>query len=254
MVFIWIIIFSTLASVGSIGAASLSLMFKEEKREKYIPWLVAYATGTLLTSAIVGLIPEAIEHSSITEPEPLFYTFLIAILAYFMLEKAIVWHHCHEQECEERKKAGVMILIGDGVHNVVDGILIAASFLSSIELGIAVSISAIIHEIAQEVGDFAILIDSGYSRKKALLTNLLSSLSMIVASIIAYFALYAIETLEPYIIMISAASFIYIALADLSPALHHHKRDAKLVLMQLAFIVIGVVTVLLVLSIHVHVH
>jgi zinc and cadmium transporter len=252
MVLAWIIVFSALASVGSICAASVSLLIKEEKRAKYIPWLVAYATGTLLTSAIVGLIPEAIEHPAVSEPEPLFYTFLIAILSYFVLEKAIVWHHCHDLECEERKKTGSMILIGDGVHNVVDGILIAASFLSSISLGIAVSISAIIHEIAQEVGDFAILMDSGFSRKKALLTNLVSSLTMVAAAIIAFFALEAMESLEPYIIMISAASFIYIALADLSPELHHHKRDVKLVVMQLVFIAVGVATVLVILSIHGH--
>jgi zinc and cadmium transporter len=253
MVLGWIILFSTLASVGSIGAASLSLMIKEEKRAKYIPWLVAYATGTLLTSAIVGLIPEALEHGSApAEPEPLFYTFLVAVLAYFVLEKAIVWHHCHDVECEERKKTGAMILIGDGVHNVVDGILIAASFLSSISLGIAVSISAIIHEIAQEVGDFAILMDSGYSRKKALSLNLLSSLTMVAAAIFAYFALEAMQSLEPYIIMVSAASFVYIALADLSPELHHHKRDVKLVVMQLVFIAVGVATVLVILSIHRH--
>jgi zinc and cadmium transporter len=252
MVLAWIIVFSALASVGSIGAASLSLLFKEEWRTKFIPMLVAYATGTLLTSGIVGLIPEAIEHSTAPEPEPLFLTFLIAILGYFVLEKAIVWHHCHDVECEERKKTGAMILIGDGVHNVVDGILIAASFLSSIELGIAVSISAIIHEIAQEVGDFAILIDSGYPRKKALITNMLSSLSMVGAAIIAFFALEAMESLEPYIIMVSAASFIYIALADLSPELHHHKRDVKLVVMQLVFIAVGVATVFVILSIHGH--
>ncbi len=252
MVLAWIILFSAVASVGSILAASLSLLIKEEKRARYIPWLVAYATGTLLTSAIVGLIPEALEQYTGSEPEPLFLTFLAAILGYFVLEKAIVWHHCHDVECEERKKTGAMILIGDGVHNVVDGILISASFLSSVTLGIAVSLSVIIHEIAQEVGDFAILMDSGYSRRKALLTNLVSSLTMIAAAIVAFFALEAMESMEPYIVIISAASFIYIALADLSPELHHHKRDVKLVVMQLVFIAVGVVTVLLILSIHGH--
>ncbi len=252
MVLAWIIVFSAIASVGSIFAASASLMIKQEKRARYIPWLVAYATGTLLASATVGLLPEAIEKGTISEIEPLFLTFLIAILGYFVLEKAIIWHHCHDQECEERKKTGAMILIGDGVHNAVDGILIAASFLSSVTLGIAASLPVIIHEIAQEVGDFAILIDSGYPRKKALLANLVSSLSMIVAAVIAYFALEAMQSLEPYIIIISAASFIYIALADLFPELHHHKRDSKLIFMQFVFIVIGVATVIVILSFHGH--
>ncbi|MEX2684813.1 MAG: ZIP family metal transporter [Candidatus Sigynarchaeota archaeon] len=250
----WIVLFSTIASIGSIGAASLALTLKEEARTKYIPWMVAYATGTLLASAIIGLIPEALEHGTVAEPEPLFYTFLFAILGYFVLEKAILWHHCHDQLCEERKKIGSMILVGDGIHNIVDGILIAASFLSSIELGIAVSIAVIIHEVAQEVGDFAILINSGYPRKKALLANLISNLTMVAGSIIAYFALEAMEAAEPYIVIISAASFIYIALADLSPELHHHKPDVKQVLLQLAFITIGIVTVLLLLSIHAHGH
>jgi len=250
----WIILFSAIASVGSILAASLALTLKEEIRAKYIPWMVAYATGTLLASAIIGLIPEALEHGTTVEPEPLFFTLLIAVLGYFVLEKAILWHHCHDQMCEERKKIGSMILVGDGIHNVVDGILIAASFLSSVELGIAVSISVINHEIAQEVGDFAILINSGYPRKKALGANLISNLTMVIGAIIAYFTLEAMEAAAPYIIMISAASFIYIALADLSPELHHHKPDVKQVFLQLTFITIGIVTVVLLLSIHTHGH
>lgn len=252
MVFLWVLLFSTLASVGSILAASATLAINDVKRTKIIPLLVAYATGALLSSATVGLIPEALENNTVTSFEPLFIAFLTGIIIFFLLEKVIIWHHCHEEDCEERKKMGSLILVGDGVHNIVDGILIAASFLTSIELGIAVSVSAIIHEVAQEIGDFAILLNSGYSRKRAFTSNLLSSLSMVVAALIAFFALETVQSAVPYIIMISAASFIYIALADLSPELHHHKRDAKLVIRQLLFIAIGIVTVLSILTIHQH--
>ncbi len=250
MVLLWVVVFSTLASVGAIIAASATLAVNESKRAKYIPLLVAYATGALLTSATMGLIPEALESSTVIEPETLFLTFLIGILVFFMLEKVVIWHHCHEETCEERKKLGSLILIGDTVHNMVDGILIAASFLISVELGVAASLSAIIHEVSQEIGDFAILLNSGYSRRQALTTNILSSLSTVVAAVIAFFALETMADLQPYIIMISAASFIYIALADLSPELHHHKRDGKLILQQLIFIAIGIVTVLLILTLH----
>jgi len=250
MVLLWVITFSTLASVGAIIAASATLKFSEAKRTKFIPLLVAYATGALLTSATVGLIPEALENSAVTETEPLFLTFLFAIIGFFLLEKVIIWHHCHEEACEEKKMMGSLILAGDTVHNIVDGVLIAASFLVSVEIGIAASLSALIHEIAQEIGDFAILLNSGYSRKRAFATNMLSSLSTIAAAVITYFALETMENIVPFIIMISAASFIYIALADLSPELHKHKRDAKLVLRQLVFIAIGMVTVLLILTLH----
>ncbi len=248
MVLPWIVLFSAVASIGSILAASATLSIPEAKRTKFIPLLVAYATGALLASATVGLIPEALESNPVIEPKSLFLTFLIGIIAFFLLEKVIIWHHCHEEACEERKKLGSLILVGDGVHNTVDGILIAASFLSSIGLGIVVSMSAIIHEIAQEIGDFAILLNSGYSRKRALATNILSSLTTIIAAIIAFFALEPMASIVPYVIMISAASFIYIALADLSPELHHHKRDGKLVLRQVLFIGIGIATVLLILT------
>ncbi len=252
MVLGWIIVFSIIASVGSILAASATLAISEVKRTKIIPLLVAYATGALLASATVGLIPEALENNAVVETEPLFLTFLLGIVAFFLLEKVIIWHHCHEEECEERKKMGSLILVGDAVHNMVDGILIAASFLTSVELGIAVSLSAIIHEVAQEIGDFAILLNSGYSRRRAFGFNLLSSLSMVVAAIIAFFALDAVQNAVPFIIMISAASFVYIALADLSPELHHHKRDGKLILRQVIFITIGIATVLLILTLHQH--
>lgn len=212
-----IIIFSFLGSAGAVGGSALLLVFPEKIRKTLVPCLISYATGTLLGAAFFGMIPHALEHA---QASSILTTILIGIVLFFLLEKLVIWRHCHDGECEIHGTAGPLILFGDAFHNFVDGIVITAAFLINIPLGLATALAVIAHEVPQEIGDFAILLDSGYSKQRAFLYNLLSSLTTLPGAVISYFSLKAAKTAVPYILAISAASFIYIAMADLIPALH----------------------------------
>lgn len=206
-----------MGSAGAVGGAALLLVFPEKVRKTLLPGLISYATGTLLGAAFIGMIPHAIENSQTVS---ILTTILMGIVLFFLLEKLVIWRHCHDSECEIHGTAGPLILFGDAFHNFVDGVVIAAAFLVSIPLGVATALAVVVHEVPQEIGDFAILLDSGYSRQKAFLYNILSSSTTLPAAVISYFSLKATQALIPYILAISAASFIYIAMADLIPLLH----------------------------------
>ncbi|MFX1599678.1 MAG: ZIP family metal transporter [Promethearchaeota archaeon] len=190
------------------------------------------------------MIPNAISKSN---PTLIMVCVLGGLIFFFLLEKTIIWHHCHDEECELQSAAGPILLIGDTIHNFMDGIVIAASFLISINIGIIVSLSVITHEIPQEIGDFAILLDCGYSKKKAFIFNTLSSSSTIPAALISYYILDNISYLIPIFLAISAASFIYIALTDLTPNLHH-KVEAIHTVRQILLIIAGIFTIIIILS------
>jgi zinc and cadmium transporter len=234
-----------LGSIGAILAALAFINLGKIIQKSLVPILVAYATGTLLAAASLGMIPTAIANSS-NGVESVMIIFLAAILFFFIMEKLVIWRHCHDIECEVTSSAaGPIILIGDAFHNLIDGVVIAAAFLTNFNIGIAVSLSVIAHEIPQEVGDFAVLIDKNYSKKKAFLFNTLSGSTTIPAAIIGYFVLDLISELIPYVLAISAASFIYIALSDLTPELHKIV-DFKYSIRQLILILAGISTMLII--------
>ena len=246
MLILWIILFSLLGSVGAIITASTFLLIQKKRQKTLIPCLISYASGTLLTAALLGLIPHALKHTSIF---PILSSVLVGVILFFLLEKLLIWRHCHDTECEVHGASGSILLIGDAFHNLTDGVIIAASFLSSIPIGIAASLSVLAHEIPQEVGDFAILLSSGYSKRKALTLNVLSSLSTIPGAILAYYALGFVRVAIPYAMAISAASFLYIALADLTPELHR-KVGFKSSILQFLLMMTGVGTIILFLQFH----
>ena len=219
----------------------MMFIFSDGSRQTLLPCLVSYATGTLLGAAFLGMIPEALLHAP---PSAVSGTILAGILLFFILEKAMIWRNCHGKDCEVHGTAGPLILIGDAFHNFADGFVIAAAFYTSVPFGIAASLAVIAHEIPQELGDFAILLDGGYTRLKALFFNGLSSLATLPGAVIAYFYLGAVEQAIPYILALSAASFIYIAIADLVPALHR-KTGLRAGLVQIILIAFGVVTIAL---------
>jgi len=208
-----------LGSIGAILAAGSFLYLSNKIQDKLVPFLISYATGTLLSTALLGMIPGAIQGTGGNITSILSFV-LVGIIFFFIVEKLVIWRHCHDPECEVHGAANPIILFGDAFHNLTDGIVIAASFLTDFYIGIIVSISVIAHEIPQEVGDFAILINGGYSKKKAFIYNALSGASTIPGGIISYFILDAITIAIPYALAISAASFLYIALSDLTPELH----------------------------------
>lgn len=213
--------------------------------------LISYAIGALLGAAFLEIIPHALEHG---DPHRLATTILFGILAFFVLEKLVLWRHCHHDHCEahdaqapghDHGRSGLLILVGDTFHNFVDGILIAAAFLQSTELGIVTALAIIAHEIPQEVGDYLILLHSGYSKVRALVFNLLSSLATLVGAMLAYFALSQLTEWIPTLLGLGAASMIYVAVADLIPGLHK-RTDLRATIQQVLLIGLGVGSIALV--------
>ena len=237
----WIIIFSSIGSVGAVCGAALILAFPEGMRKTLLPCLISYATGTLLGAAFLGMIPKALEH---TDASRIMGTVLLGMILFFLLEKLVIWRHCHEAQCEIHGSAGPLIIFGDAFHNFVDGVVITAAFFLSIPLGVATALAVIAHEVPQEVGDFGILLDSGYSKHKAFVYNFLSSITTLPGALLAYFFLKQTLVAVPYILALSAASFIYIALADLIPSLHR-RVGPKAIAIQFILLLAGVGTILL---------
>ena len=246
-VLLYTILALTAASVGSVALSGSLLLLNNKWLGKISGYLLYLAGGTLLASALLGLIPEAAETLDLHD---LVLWVLIGILFFFVLEKIILWRTCHNSDCERQNHAAApMIIIGDAFHNAIDGVVIAASFLTSPELGFFVTISVVLHEIPQELGDFGILIKSGFSRKKALFYNLLSGSSSLVAGILAYFLLDQIQAFIPYTIVIAAASFLYVSMADLIPEMHKETKPKESII-QILMILLGVAIIIL--SAHEH--
>ena len=246
----WIILFSLLGGVLSVIAAATFLVLSENIRGRLIPHLVSFAIGALLGAAFLALIPHSLSGPFKIDVHHLGMTILLGLLAFFVMEKLVIWRHCHTDHCEAHphhldhsdKAAGSLVLIGDGIHNFIDGVLIAAAFMTDIHLGIVTSLAVATHEIPQEVGDFAILLNSGLSRQKALMFNVLASLTTVVGALIAYYSLSDLQSYLPYVLAVAASSFIYIAVADLIPGLH--KRTQLLVgLQQMLLISAGVMVI-----------
>lgn len=236
---LWIIIFSILGSIGAVAGAALFLVFPESIRKMLVPSLISYATGTLLGAAFLGMIPASLEQAPAIM---VMASVLAGMVLFFVLEKFVLWRHCHEDECEMHGRAGPLILIGDAFHNFVDGVVIAAAFLTSIPLGMATAFAVIAHEVPQEIGDFAILLDNGYSRTKAFILNSLSAAATLPGAVAAYFWLSEVSQVMPFILALSAASFIYIAVADLIPGLHRQTAFAAAI-RQLILLLAGIGTI-----------
>jgi zinc and cadmium transporter len=236
----WILCFAILGSVGAIGGAALFLLFPKHVRERLVPFFVSYATGTLLGASLLGLLPHAIEQGGLL---PSLSSVLAGLILFFVLERLLIWRHCHhEGYCEVHGTAGQLILVGDALHNFVDGAVIAAAFMSSIPLGIATGVAVIVHELPQEVGDFAILLDNGFSSQRALTWNLVSGSTTILGAILVYVGLQQVPQFNATILALSAGSFLYIGLADLVPGLHR-RIGAKGGLGELLLILAGVGTI-----------
>jgi zinc and cadmium transporter len=253
--FVFIILFTALGGVLSVIIAALVLLLPDGHRNQLLPHGISFATGALLAVAFWGLIPEAFEAVKPVEFQNLSGTILAGLLGFFILEKVLVWRHCHSDKCvahsEEnvhghshsvKVSTGALIIIGDSIHNFVDGVLIGAAFLTDIKLGIVTSIAVATHEIPQEVGDFVILLESGYSKKKALSYNVLSSMTTVIGGMLAYFCLENLHQTLPYFLVLAASSFIYIAVSDLIPTLHK-KTDIKSSVEQIILIVAGMLLI-----------
>lgn len=240
MLLTYIIIAIIFGSAGSVSLAGFLLLLKEDKLQKTATYLVSLAGGTLLGAAFLGMLPKAIK--LLNEGTVLWVT-LTGIMVFFLIEKIILWRTCYNKDCERHKNASApLILIGDAFHNFIDGVVIASAFLTSINFGILAAIAVFAHEIPQELADFGILIKNGYSRKKAFTYNMISGLTAIPAGLLAYWFLDSARQIIPYVLAFSAASFIYIALADLVPQMHK-KTAVKDSVLQLSLILSGIVII-----------
>jgi zinc and cadmium transporter len=248
----WIILFCLIGGVLSVLAAAVFLVLREELRNRLLPHLVSFATGALLGAALLGLLPHALTAFGPGDMHVIPMTVLLGLLGFFLLEKMVLWRHCHADHCEvhapgqssRHRSAGTMILIGDGLHNFLDGILIAGAFLTDVHLGVVTSIAVAAHEIPQEVGDFAVLLHSGFSRARAFLYNVLSSMTTVIGGVLAWYALQDVVPLLPYVLAVAASSFIYIAVADLIPTLHE-RVEGSATLQQILLIAAGVLVIYL---------
>ena len=226
--------------ISLIGVFSLS--FKEETMKKYIGIFISLAVGALLGDVFIHIIPESFESSTnITLTSLLIIS---GLLLFFILEKFLHWHHHGEdKELNHVHPVGKLILFSDGVHNLIDGIIIGASFLVSVPLGIATTLAVILHEIPQEIGDFAVLLHAGYSKKRALFLNFVSASFSIIGVIIALVLSNISDSFILYLLPIASGGFIYIALADLIPELHKHK-GIRNSFAQIVTVVVGVLLML----------
>lgn len=249
-VFAWIITASIAGGVLSVLGAALFAL--NSRAQHYVGSMVSYAIGALLGAVFLDILPEAITLTS--NVARLSATVLGGILLFFILEKLVLWRHCHHEHCEAHElqaqvahdhgRSGLMIMVGDTFHNFVDGIIIAAAFLTDIHLGIVTALAIIAHEIPQEIGDFAILLHSGYSKIKALKLNLISSFASVLGGILGYLTLQTMQSWIPSLLALAAASMIYVAVADLIPGLHK-RAQLKDTLHQVVLILLGVGTVAL---------
>ncbi|MCB1949119.1 MAG: ZIP family metal transporter [Burkholderiales bacterium] len=230
---------------GGVLSLLLAAMLTLNTRTAWVSKLVSFAIGALLGAAFLNILPEAFELSE--NPAHVTILVLFGILLFFILEKLVLWRHCHLEDCEahspssgteqtaatvvvavsnyhghehDHGRSGMMIMIGDTFHNFVDGILIAAAFMVDIQLGIVTSIAIIAHEIPQEAGDFIILLNSGYTRRTAFMMNLLSSFATLFGGVLAYFMLNTLDFMILPLLGLASASMIYVALSDLIPGLH----------------------------------
>jgi zinc and cadmium transporter len=220
MTLAWIVLACLAGGVLSVCAAAFALVL----RATWVPMLVSFAIGTLLGAAFLEVLPHAFEAG---KPQGVATAILGGILGFFLLEKLLLWRHSHDHgegaeptHHHEHARAGALIVVGDTVHNFVDGLLIAAAFLQSPALGVVTAVAIVAHEIPQEVGDFLVLLNSGYSKSKAFVLNIVSSLGSVVGGVLGYFALAGFEDWEPTLLGVVAASMIYVAVADLIPGLH----------------------------------
>jgi zinc and cadmium transporter len=232
---------SVLGSAGGLLTASTFLLLGDHIRVRLVPWLISYAVGTLLGVALLALLPEALQHIA---PVPAFTTLLAGVLAFFLLEKFVLWRHCHDtHECEvHTSSAASLVIIGDAFHTFVDGAVIAAAVLTSVPLGITTALAVATHEIPQEVGDVAILLRAGFSRGRAFMLNLMAGIGGILGAIGMLMASEWIPNLLPYVLSFAAGNFLYIAMSDLIPDLHRGGVEGGPI-RQLLLIVAGVATI-----------
>lgn len=242
-----IVIATALSGLLSAACAVVVLLLPGRLRARGLPHLVSFATGALLGAALLALLPHAIEGAGEGGAHGIGLALVGGLLLFFVLEKLVLWRHCHGEHHDDphEQAAAWLVLVGDALHNALDGVLIAAAFLTDFNLGIATALAVAAHEIPQEVGDFAVLLNAGWSRARALWCNFATSLTAVVGGVAAWFSLQPVLGVLPWVLAVAAASLLYVAVADLIPGLHR-RSDLRSSLMQSTLIGAGVLIIALI--------
>ena len=263
----WIVAFSALGGIASAALAVVFLWIPERRAARILPHFVSFATGALLGAALLALLPEAIERAGVAAAHALGLTLIAGLGVFFVIEKLVLWWHTRGEEeavpghsgnhpgprghdshighSRARDHAsGVLVLVGDSVHNALDGVLIAAAFLTSVSLGLVTTFAVAAHEIPHRVGDFAILVHAGFSRSRALLLNVGTGVASVIGALAAYYGLQRALWVLPYALAFAAAGFLYIAVAGLIPGLHR-RADPRTSATQVVLIGLGVAVIAL---------
>jgi zinc and cadmium transporter len=240
-----ILLFAAFGGIASAAFAVVFLWMPEERSARILPHFVSFATGALLGAALLALLPEALEGVGPGGAHAIGLTLILGLGVFFVIEKLVLWWHAHAHGDHDHARdhaSGVLVLIGDSVHNALDGVLIAAAFLTSSSLGMVTTLAVAAHEIPHRVGDFAILVQAGLSRPRALLLNLATGLASVVGAALAWAALRQAMGALPYALGFAAAGFLYIAVAGLIPGLQR-RADPRTSVLQILLIGAGVTLV-----------
>jgi zinc and cadmium transporter len=229
------LVFGALGASGVLVGAGLVLRLRQTW-PGIVPALIAFAAGTLLGAAFLGLLPEATEGIGPQSAMPLA---LLGVLLFFFLEKTLLWRHCHDPNCAGHPTAGYLLLLGDGLHNFVDGLIIGAAFVVDLRLGVITGVAVLAHEIPQEVGDFALLLEGGLSPPRALAYNLLSAATIFPGVVLGSLLAGRVDVTAGVALAVAAGGFLYVALADLVPVLHA-RLDREAVRDQILPLLMGV--------------
>jgi zinc and cadmium transporter len=252
-------LFTAVGGIASAAFAGLFLLLPEHTGLRLLPHFVSFATGALIGAALLGLLPEAVQDVGPGGAHAIGAAMVCGLGVFFIIEKLVLWRHAHSQERNHGHNhhnglghahehdhregaAGVLVLIGDSVHNALDGILIAAAFLTNVPLGLVTTVAVAAHEIPHRVGDFAILVHAGLSRRRALVLNMATGLASVIGGIAAYFGLNVARQALPYALAVAAAGFLYIAVAGLIPGLHR-RADPGTSLAQVVLMGLGVAVI-----------
>jgi zinc and cadmium transporter len=229
MILIWILV-STFIVISLVGVFTLAV--KDKLLQKIIFCLIGFSAGALIGSAFLHILPEALEE---TESITVFYYLILGLVLFFVMEKYFYWRHCHEAVCNIHAFT-YLNLVGGGLHNFIDGMVIAASFVVSLKLGVVTTLAIVLHEVPRELGDFGVLVYGGFTKRKALLYNFISALLAMVGAVVGYFISDFTHGFSSFILPFTAGGFIYIATSDLIPELHGEKDLKRSTLAFLAFL------------------
>jgi zinc and cadmium transporter len=244
--FLHLLLLSLPGTTAVVLASTLALFIKDASIERLVPRLVHYSAGALLGAVFFGLLPTA---THTVGPSRVFSLVLGGIVGFFLLEKLMLWRHCHKHDCEVHASSGPLLLVGDSLHNFGDGIVIAAAFMASAPLGLAAALSTLAHGVPKELGELVVYLHHGYSRKKAFLLNLGISLNTLLGALVGTFLLRPYPQVSASVMALSSAGFLYVALADLIPS-QRSRRSFRATIVEIVLLAAGVTTMRLLIHAH----